>query len=112
MFEGKVDSDPAAGRGADEMSRLELERIDQREQVCDRGPRTLEPRGLPESPHIGSDDVEVFGECADLRLPHPRVGDALVQEYDGQSFAFALVVDGPAVDRCFHQMSDVSRALN
>ena len=112
VVEREVERKRSAHRAADQVHRLELERVDEGQEVGARVPRRRREIRLAEPAHVGPDHVEVLRELADLRLPHPRVRDAGVQEHDRHAFTGPLVVDARAVERRLHQVSAESSALN
>ena len=46
--------------------------------------RALRPGGgIAETAEVQPDHVSLSGQCLPLRLPHPAVGDAGVEQHDG-----------------------------
>ena len=112
VFEREIDGEPSADRAADHVSGFEVQLLHEGRDVRDRRPSSRRQLGLAEAAHIGRDDVELLRERLDLRLPHARIGDSRVKKDDRHAIAGAFVVDPRAMDRCLHQTSAVSSALN
>jgi hypothetical protein len=65
------------------------------EYVIDRGEHAARPRcGLTESAEVQPDYIAFDGECRPERVPHPAIGDAGMEKYDGQATAPARTVVG------------------
>jgi hypothetical protein len=63
------------------------------EHVIDGGEFAARPRcGLPESAEVQPDDIAFDGKCRPERVPHPAIGEAGMEQDDGQPTARARSV--------------------
>ncbi len=108
MFEGEVDRYSAAARASDHRRLLDAEVVEQVECVLAIGELHVLGVGLSVATGVEADDEVIRGERRHLRIPHPQVGDAGVEEEQGRrrDVTVGLVVELCAVDV---EMRHVSR---
>src|SRR5579862_8068590 len=100
MFEREIDSGQPSHGASDERGLLNLEELQNPSEIGAIGIRQVDHLGLTEAAQIIADDVEPFSDIVELRIPHPPVRYARMDEDHSRTKACAFETDPRTVRLC------------